>query len=469
VMASARTAPAQDAPAGRPTRRVLKGGCVLSMDPAVGNFESADVLIEGSRIAAIRPRIEASDAEIFDATNRIVIPGFVDTHRHMWQGFLRNIQPNASLVDYRDLIQRAFGSVMTPDDVHTANMLSALGCIDAGITTVLDWSHIQNSPEHTDAAIAGLRESGVRAVFAYGNGQTLNGNWWELPRQKFPDDIVRLRRDYFSSDDQLMTLFLAAPSAGAIQRSPLDAVVQAFTAARNVGAGITMHVGVGPFGRIGLLEKLNDMNALGPDITFIHCCTLNDAEWRLIRDTGATVSMAGYVEMMMGHGNPPIQKALDLGIRPSLSTDVETSVPNDFFTQMRTVFSLQRNQIWERELAGDKKPAALLTAKDVLEFATVEGARANKLDKKVGSLTPGKQADIVLLRTDMINVMPVNNALGAVFTSMGPQNVDTVIIAGEIKKTNGALVGVDLASLGKKVNEARERAFANAKVPLSRI
>jgi cytosine/adenosine deaminase-related metal-dependent hydrolase len=145
--------------AGRPI--LLRGGCVLSLDRAVGDFERADVLVEGSRISAIRPNIDAPNAEVIDASNTIVMPGFVDTHRHMWQGFLRNVLPDGSLDDYRVLVQRKFGATMTPDDVYVADLLSALGAIDTGVTCVLDWSHIHNTPEHTDAAIKGLQESGV--------------------------------------------------------------------------------------------------------------------------------------------------------------------------------------------------------------------------------------------------------------------------------------------------------------------
>ena len=455
-------AQAQQAPAaGRPI--LLRGGCVLSLDRAVGDFEQADVLIEGSKISAIRPNINAPNAETIDASNTIVMPGFVDTHRHMWQGFLRNVLPDGSLDDYRVLVQRKFGATMTPDDVYIADLLSALGAIDTGVTCVLDWSHIHNTPEHTDAAIKGLQESGVRAVFAYGNPQNDTGRFWEMKGHKFPEDIARLRKQYFSSDDQLLTLYMAAPSA-----SP-EIILQSWNAARDVGAPISIHVGVGEFGRSALLEKLNAQNALKSDTTYIHCCTLNDTEWKLIRDTGGTVSIAGYVETLMGHGNPPTQKAIDNGIRPSLSVDVETSVPNDFFTQMRTVFSLQKNEVWARRLAGDKNPPKFLTAREVLEFATVEGARANKLERKIGSLTPGKEADIILLRTDMLNVMPMNNAVGAVVTSMGPQNIDTVLIAGKVMKRKGQLVGVDWARLTRLGNEAQARNYKAANVPNKRI
>ncbi|MGE0036535.1 MAG: amidohydrolase family protein [Xanthobacteraceae bacterium] len=461
--ATVRTAQAQQPSGMTPGRPILlKGGCVLSLDRAIGDFEQADVLIEGKRISAVRPNIDAPNAEVIDASNTIVMPGFVDTHRHMWQGTLRNVLPDGSLEDYRNVVQRTFGAKMTPDDVYAADLLSALGAIDTGVTCVLDWSHIQNSPEHTDACIKGLMDSGIRAVFAYGAGQNESGRVWEIATSKYPDDIARLRKQYFSSDDQLTTLFLAAGGTP-------EALLKQFKAARDVGAPITIHVGVGEFGRNALLEKLHAAQALKSDTTYIHCCTLNDTEWKLIKDTGGTISIAGYVETLMGHGNPPTQKAIDLGIRPSLSVDVETSVPNDFFQQMRTVFSLQKNEVWARRLAGDKNPPKFLTVREVLEFATVEGARANGLARKVGTLTPGKEADIIMLRTDRLNVMPMNNAVGAVVTSMGPQNVDTVLIAGKVMKRNGQLVGVDWARISKLGREAQERNYKNANVPLKRI
>ncbi|MBM3528999.1 MAG: amidohydrolase family protein [Alphaproteobacteria bacterium] len=447
--------------AGRPI--LLKGGIVLSLDKAVGDFERADVLIEGTKISAVRPDIDAPNARVIDASRSIVMPGFVDTHRHMWQGFLRGVLPDGSLQDYIQTVQRKFGANFVPDDVYAAEVLSGLGCIDAGVTTVLDWSHIHNSPEHTDAAIQGLKDSGVRAVFAYGTPQTVSGNWREAPKQKYPGDIARLRKQYFNSGDQLLTLYLASPGGAPDQVMPI------WKAARDAGAPITIHVGVGTFGRSAFLEKMHALEPLKSDTTYIHCCTLNDTEWKLIKDSGGTISIAGYVEMLMGHGNPPTQKALDMGIRPSLSVDVETSVPNDFFTQMRSVFSLQKNEVWAKRLAGEKTVPEFLKVRDVLEFATVEGARANGLSKKVGTLTPGKEADVIMLRTDLINVTPINSAVGAVVTSMSPQNVDTVLIAGRVVKRRGRLVGVDMNRVNRMGREAQARAYKAAGLPDKRI
>lgn len=215
IGASGKTGSAQQpsgaATGGRPM--LVKGGCVLTLDRAIGDFEQADVLIQGSKISAVQASISAPDADVIDASRMIVMPGLIDTHRHMWQGILRNVLPDGSLDDYRAVVQRTFGAKYTPDDVYAGDLFSALGAIDSGVTCVLDWSHIHNTPDHTDAAIKALAESGVRAVFAYGNPQNETGRYWEMKGHKYPEDIARLRRQYFSTEDQLLTLYMAAPSA----------------------------------------------------------------------------------------------------------------------------------------------------------------------------------------------------------------------------------------------------------------
>ena len=352
------------------------------MDKALGDFEEADILIEGKKIVAVRPNIEAPGAQLVDCYRNIVMPGFVDTHRHMWQGFLRNVLPDGSLMDYIQLVQRKFGANFAPEDVYAAELLSGLGCIDAGVTTVLDWSHIHNSPEHTDAAIKGLQESGVRAVFAYGNPQTASGNWKEAPRHKSPGDIARLRKQYFNSDDQLLTLAMASPGG-----TP-DEVLAVWKQARDVGARITIHVGVGEFGRNALIERINATEPLRSDTTYVHCCTLNDMEWKLIKDSGGAVSIAGYVEKLMGHGNPPVQKAIDAGTvtqGPWSPPMASTAIVNlrDIMSGAALQFRLRKygnrlffgRRFW---LAGDDLAATVITVgTDVMTTMGFTGSRLN--------------------------------------------------------------------------------------------
>ena len=422
-------------------RTLLKGGCVLSLDPKIGDFDVADVLIEGGKIAAVQPNITAT-AQVIDAANTIVMPGFVDTHRHMWQGTVRNSLPNGLLGDYVREILGSVRGVMRPEDVRIGDLVSALGAINAGVTTLLDWSHIGSSPAHTDAAIQGLRESGVRAVYAFGGGA---GG----PANRYPDDIRRLRKQFFSSSDQLLTLAMAAGlSAGE------------WAIAREVGASISVHAN----GNLTGLEK-----SVGPDVTYIHCNTFTERAWTMVADSGGHVSISCPIEMEMGHGIPPVQQALDHGLRPSLSVDVETQMPGDFFTQMRAVFTLQRMQALARQRANDAGAPRLLTVRDVIEFATISGARANRLDAKIGTLTPGKDADIIMLRTDAINVAPMNNAYAAVVQAMDTSNVDTVFIAGQMRKRQGQLVGIDLTRVRQDAQASRDYIVQKAGWPTSRL
>jgi cytosine/adenosine deaminase-related metal-dependent hydrolase len=426
--------------ASRGRRLLLRGGLVLSLDAAVGDFERADVLIEGRTIADVRRDIPAGDAEVVDASNTIVMPGFVDTHRHMWQGALRNSLPDGLLSDYTRDITGAARAVFRPDDARIGNLVTALGALNAGVTTVLDWSHIGNSPEHTDAAIEGLRESGIRAVYAYGPGAG--------PATRFPTDIRRLAKTQFQSKNGLLTLGLATG------QNTSD-----WTLARDVGALISLHVN----GGLSVPEPM-----MGPDVTYIHCTSLPAEAWKRIAGTGGHVSIAAPIEMEMGHGVPPIQEALDHGIRPSLSVDVETQMPGEFFTQMRSVFTLQRMLALQKERDTGKGPA-LLTTRAVVEFATIAGARANRLDGRIGTLTPGKDADVIMLRTDLVNVFPLNNVYGAIVQAMDTSNVDTVIVAGTFRKRGGRLVDVDLARVRRMAEASRDYIVERSGLPGSAL
>jgi cytosine/adenosine deaminase-related metal-dependent hydrolase len=436
----------------RHSRRLIKDATVLTLDQTLGNFSRADILIEGEAIIAVGPNLKVSDAEQIDAKGMIAMPGFVDTHRHMWQGCIRALFPDVTLNDYFATVLNSLGPIYRPEDVHIAELVSALSAIDAGVTTILDWSHIQNTPQHTDAAIAALRESGMRVVFGYGEPQLGGKELSQDSHHRYPEDIKRLRKQYFSTDNQLMTLALAADGPSF---SPAEAAIKEWEAARAVGARISTHLGVSP----DTLEHMRTMNKAGllrSDTTYIHCTSMDDEVWRMIADTGGTVSIAASVEMQLGIGMPAVQKALDHGIRPSLSVDVETSAPNDLFTQMRTVFALQRALANERMLRGDKSAPKLLGVNDVLEFAISQGARANGLERKAGALTVGKQADIILLRKDRINVVPLHDPVGATVLGMDTGNVDSVFVAGNALKRNGQLLGVDLKHLGASASASQE-------------
>jgi 5-methylthioadenosine/S-adenosylhomocysteine deaminase len=435
-------------------RRLVKNGIVLSLDPQIGDVSGCDVLIDRDRIVAVGTDLEADGAEVIDASGMIVMPGFVDSHRHTWEGLLRNIGTDVPLEgrsSYFSHVLHKLAPAFRPEDAYMGNLISALGCIDAGITTLLDWSHIQGSPDHTDAVIQALEDSGLRAVFAYGFP------WWGKWEERQPSWFMRAATEHFSTKDQMLTLALAAPGP---EFTDFEVTRDHWKLAREAGARITTHVGVGSYGLESKFEQFGRSGVLGPDTTYIHCTTLNDTEIQMIVDTGGTVSLATPVEMMMGHGMPPIQKFLDRGLKPSLSVDVETNVPNDMFNQMRSVLALQRARA-----AG----AAPITARDVLAYATIEGARANGLDATVGSLTPGKQADIIMLRTDRINVTPLGDPATAVVTSMDTGNVDTVLVGGQVMKQGGQLLHVDWPAVRRRATESRDFVVAKSGFKLPKI
>ena len=437
-------------------RKLIKGGTVLSLDPIVGDFAIGDVLIEGDKIMAVGPALANGDVELIDATGMIVMPGFVDSHRHIWEGVLRNIGTDVPLegrTSYISFVLHKLAPAFRPEDAYAGNLVSALGAIDAGITTLLDWSHIQASPAHTDAVVQALEDSGLRAVFAYGFP------WWGKWEERQPSWFVRAATEHFSTKDQMLTLALAAPGP---EFTDFEVSRDHWKLARETGARITTHVGVGSYGQDSKVQEMGEAGLLGPDTTYIHCTTLNDTEIQMIVDTGGTVSLASAVEMMMGHGMPPIQKFLDRGLRPSLSVDVETNVPGDMFNQMRSVISLQRSHA----TATDKSP---VPTREVLEYATVEGARANGLDSKVGTLTPGKKADLIMLRTDRLNVTPLNDPATAVVAGMDTSNVDTVLIGGRVMKRNGVLLHVDWPAVRRMVLESRDYVVEKSGFKLPKI
>jgi len=313
-------------------RILLKGGVVLTLDRQVGDFARADVLIENGKISTVRPDI-ATPGEataVIDAENHILIPGFVDTHSHSYQGILRGIMTNGVLdPDYNRDVQTKLTPAFQPADVYAGVLTTALGLIDMGTTAIIDLSQISHTPEHSDACIRALQDSGIRAVYAYARGLG--------PATLYPQDILRLQRTYFSTKDQLLTLALGVGLDAKIFAIAREAGVPAVLHMRNDSAGLLA------LGRAGLLQ---------PGDEYIHCTNLSDDAWQLIKDTGGRVSLCPQIEMSMGHGRPAVQEALDHGLRPSLSSDHGVTIAPDFFTVMRSVFMFQRMQVFARARSG---------------------------------------------------------------------------------------------------------------------
>jgi len=486
---AARPAAADDPPmdSGVPRRRyVIRGGSVMSLDPNVGDFAQADVLVEGKKILAVGPNLHAGGAAEIDATGRIVMPGFIDTHHHQFETVLRSFLADGVLINdgsgspsgsttYFEFILLKFAPVYRPQDVYINELFGGLSQLDDGVTTVHDVSQIHHSPQHSDAAIQALFDTGRRAAFGYfeSAGAAILGT---NPGNKYPDDAVRIKNQWFSSTDQLVTMIMG----GEVY---LPGYEKAWKIGRQLGLQVAAHI-LSPFNIRPTLDLLaqgkggdSGRLGLGPDNLFIHMTGMSDLGWQGVHDAGAQVSVAFPIEMNMRHGEPPILKMQSLGMEPSLSVDVECTMTADFFTQMRVCMNMQRMVVNQKILEQGifefpsqwPTPApgtpALLTTRDVLRFGTMNGAKALRLDGKTGSLTPGKEADIIILDATRINVAPLNQVPGAVVSLMDRTNVETVIVAGKVRKWKGQLLGVDLPNLRQQLEASRDYLFSAANIP----
>ncbi len=439
-------------------RKLFKDGIVLTMDKSIGDFKKADVLIEGTKIVEVKPNIEATGCEIIDASEMIVMPGLVDTHRHTWESVIRNVGADWSLQKYLSSIYYGnIGSKRTPQDDYIGNLLGALEALDSGVTTFLDWSMII-SRDNTEEMILGLQESGARSVFAHGCPG--DGDYWNRESTLHNSDDARyIKEKYFSSKDQLLTMGLAIRGP---EFCSWETSVDEIKLARELDAICSMHLGFGTWGSSDhSIEKLYNADLLGDDLNFAHANAVSPEEIEMLVEKGGTISVTPEIEMMMGHGYPATGLCVENGLRPSIGVDVVTSTGGDMFAQMKFTLQAERSRVNETILAEGNMPGPPLhiTARDILEYATVDGAKALKLSDKVGTLTPGKEADIIMIRTTDLNIFPVNDPVGAVVQCAHTGNVDSVFVAGKAVKRAGKMVNVDLNRVRKLAIDARDSIF----------
>lgn len=439
------------------SRLLISGGTIVSMDDMVGDLVG-DVLIENGTIAAIGSDlgVDAAAAERFDASDHIVLPGFIDTHRHAYQDILKGLGSDWSLLQYCVAMFGTLGPVFTASDMYVANKLGALNALDSGVTTIFDWSHNQLTPDHTDELIRGLRDAGIRAQFGYGGSMTQYVECLAPPFRSTAftneDEVRRLRNTVFNSDDGLLTLGLAARGP---DLSTMDVVRADWALARDLDLRINAHVGQGIFPGRPAVVPLYEEGLLGDHLTFGHCNQLSDEEMRLMAAHGVTATVTPEDECHMGHGWPPIARLVAAGVRTNIGVDTCIAVGGDQFTAMRFALAAPRGMENAVTLAADENPWELvLSAREVLAMATIEGARALGQDDHIGSLSPGKQADIVTIRTNDISMTPVLDPVAAVVHHAGRGTLDNVWVAGNRVKVDGALVGVDQAALHREATEA---------------
>jgi 5-methylthioadenosine/S-adenosylhomocysteine deaminase len=422
---------------------LLRGGYVLSMDPQIGELASGDVLIEGDSIAAVGEALSAEGAELLDVSGHVVMPGFIDTHRHTWQTPFRGVCADWTLEEYFRGIRMSISPNCSAEDVYAGNYVGALEALDAGVTTILDFSHCNNTPEHADGALQGLRDAGIRAVFAYGYYPAPSADPVFSEHEQRLADARRIREHELSSDAGLVTMGVALTEVGLL---PFEHTIAEARSARELAVPSVLHTGCSWGSAITEgVPELEHHELLSADQVHVHCNTLDERDFRRLADAGCKVSSSPETEIQMGMGHPVIRRALELGMRPSLSCDVASSNSGDMFSQMRLGLQFERcmgNDSWN---ARNRLPERLdLSVRDALQWGTLNGAHALGMEARLGSLSVGKQADVIVIGGRRLNLVPMADPVGCLVAQANASNVAHVLVAGRFLKRDGVLVGHDL-------------------------
>ncbi len=440
-------------------RTLIKGATIITMD-ALGDLPQGDILVTGDTLTDIAPSIHADDAQVLDASGFIIIPGLVNAHMHTWQTALRGLAANWTLLEYFQKMHAGLATVFEPRDLHIATLVGALNQLNCGTTTLADWCHNNPTPEHNDAAISGLLESGIRAAFFHGTakpdpkpGQT---PFWEVAHPRA--EIERLLKAH-----QGRPLLSVQAAVLGPHYSTLNVALHDFAMAKDLGLIASMHQGGGPARTPDGWEKLEAAGLLGEHINIVHGHALSDAQLKRFCELGMSFSAAAESEMTQGHGHPITGRLRAFGKAPSLGVDLESVISGDMLTQARVALGMQRSldNFAFREAHGGIPPTSTITTREALSWVTVEGARMLKQSHRIGSLAAGKQADLVLIRATDLNMQPVHDPVNSVLMQASLANIDSVMVAGQWKKRQGQLLGVDLQAhlnalqaSGRKITKA---------------
>ncbi len=447
---------------------LIKNAHIVSMDDKIGDLSSGDVLIDDDTIVAVGVDLEfPAGTEIIDATEKILIPGLVNAHLHVWQTVLRGIAVDWTMSDYMKGIHAGLATIFRPNDIHVSTLVGALNQIDSGTTTVVDWCHNNPTPAHTDAAIAGLEESGIRALFLHGSPKPDpkpgEKHFSQVPMPR--GEVERLRGGKFSSDDQLITFGLGILGPG---RSTYETTREDMVLARELDLIASMHVGGGPMYAPDGFERLAAENLITRDANIVHGNDLSGEVLDLILEAGGNLTVTAESELQMGFGNPQTGNLRDRGAPISIGTDLESDVSGDMFGAMRMTMQHQRNldNIAAMEKNGQVEPAVSISCMDALRWATIDGARMARLDNYIGSITPKKKADIVLLSKGL-NMTPIDDPASAIVLHAHPGNVDSVIVDGKFRKRDHMLAQENLDSLVGALTSSRTRILTEFKERIS--
>ena len=436
-------------------RTLIRGATVITMD-AQGDLPRADILVTGDTLTAIGPSLSVDDAKVVDATGCIVIPGLINAHMHTWQTALRGVAANWTLLQYFQNMHAGLATAFTPDDLHIATLVGALNQLNCGTTTLVDWCHNNPTPAHNDAAITALLESGIRAAFFHGTpkpdpkpGQT---PFWEVPHPRA--EVERLLKAH--QGQPLLSIHAAVLGP---HYSTLDVALHDFRMAKELGIIASLHQGGGPARTPDGWERLEEQGLLGPNVNIVHGHALSDEQLKRFCDLGMSFSAAAESEMSQGHGHPLTGRLRALGRAPSLGVDLESVMSGDMLSQARIALGIQRSldNVAYRAEHGSIPPTSTVSTREALSWVTVEGARMLGMQDRIGSLAAGKQADLVVIRADELNMQPVHDPVSAVVFQASLANIDSVMVAGQWVKREGRLLGVNLPPLLCALRESGDK------------
>ncbi|QOZ10586.1 amidohydrolase family protein [Bradyrhizobium sp. CCBAU 51765] len=443
-------------------RTLIKSATVISMDDAIGDLSSGDVLVEGSRIVDVRPSIElgsgAAETEIVDGAGRIVIPGLINAHMHTWQTGLRGYAANWTLLEYFRRMHAGLATVFRPEDIHIATLVGALNQINHGVTTLVDWCHNNPTPDHTDAAVRGLIESGIRAAFFHGSPKPEpkpgEPHFSEIPHPR--REVERLLAGPLADRDGLVTLGLAILGP---HYSTLDVAMHDFRLARELDLIASMHQGGGPAKTPGGWDKLIEAGLGGAGVNVVHGNDLPDDLLDRMVDLGVSFSVTPENEMIQGHGFPITGRLLKRGVRPTIGIDLESVLAGDLFSAARVALSMQRalHNAESRQASGTIPATTTIPVREALRWITTEGARMLGRERQIGSLTPGKLADLVIINASDLNLVPVHDPVATVVMQTGLANIEAVMIGGAWKKRNGRLLAEGLETKKEQLAQSGRR------------
>jgi 5-methylthioadenosine/S-adenosylhomocysteine deaminase len=446
------------------SRTFLRNGHIISLDDTIGDLPRGDVLIDGDTIVAVGTGLDADGTDgrttVIDAVGKIIIPGLIDSHRHVWQSAIGGRwSPGGHL----DLALARLRDGYAPEDVYAGVLWGALQAIDAGITMVADWSPIGTTPAHADANVRGLQDSGIRGLFLY--GPPIGGNvmkWFVESTERHPADVGRMRAERLSDDTARVTMGLALRGP---EFSTPEVTTYDFHLARDLALPISIHSGLPAYlARYRTIETLDERGLLGPDVHHTHGVRFSGDDLYRIAATGGSVTPCPIVDLSMAMSTYPVTgRAVAHGLLPALATDTPAGTGPDLFAEMRIALTAERARA-NASARGRAEPSepVELDQRDVLRFCTVAGAAAWGMSDRIGTISPGKRADLVLIDSAHPHLCPLNDAAGTLVLNASAAEVDTVIVDGRILKRDGRLIGPAAARVRHLIETSRRRLLARA-------